>query len=66
MSANKVYVVFDCKQKLFEPWMPEGDYGKKGMQWFGMAAFVKNTIDAHICQEDTLGLMRWKMQKVTR
>ena len=56
LTVNKSYLSRGCR---------EGDYGKKGMQWFGMAAFVKNTIDAHICQEDTLGLMRWKMQKVT-
>ena len=31
-----------------------------------MAAFVKNTTDAHICQEDTLGDNEVKMQKVMR
>ncbi|KAL5488503.1 hypothetical protein EMCRGX_G017444 [Ephydatia muelleri] len=58
MSADTVYIVFDFKQKFWSRGFREGGdayYGKKGMQWFGMAAFVKNTTDAHICQEDTLG-----------
>ena len=58
MSADTVYIVFDFKQKFWSHGFREGGdayYGKKGMQWFGMAAFVKNTTDAHICQEDTLG-----------
>ena len=58
MSADTVYIVFDFKQKFGSRGFREGGdayYGKKGMQWFGMAAFVKNTTDAHICQEDTLG-----------
>eukprot|EP00731_Ephydatia_muelleri_P017573 Em0010g671a len=58
MSADTVYIVFDFKQKFWSRGFREGGdacYGKKGMQWFGMAAFVKNTTDAHICQQDTLG-----------
>ena len=58
MSADTVYIVFDFKQKFWSRGFREGGdayYGKKGMQWFGMAAFVKNTTDAHICQEDTFG-----------
>ena len=58
MSADTVYIVFDFKQKFLSYGFREcGDayYGNKGMQWFDMAAFVKNTTDAHICQEDTLG-----------
>eukprot|EP00731_Ephydatia_muelleri_P019439 Em0012g264a len=58
MSGDTVYIVFDFKQKFWSHGFREGGdayYGEKGMQWFGMAAFVKNTTDAHICQEDTLG-----------
>ena len=57
MSKNTGYVVLDFKQMFWHHGIWDGNnayHGKKGTQWFGMAAFVMNTVDAHICQENTL------------
>ena len=55
MSADTVYIVFDFKQTLWSRGFQEGGNASYGKKWFVIAAFVKNTTDAHICQEDTLG-----------
>ena len=44
MEGDTVYIIFDFKQKFWTRGFREGGdayYGKKGMQWFGMGAYVK-------------------------
>ena len=44
MAADTTYIIFDFKQKFWARGFREGGdayYGKKGMLWFGMSAYVK-------------------------
>ena len=53
MEQDTVYVAFDFKQKFWARGFREGGdayYGKKkGMQWFGMGAYVKHDLDPGQC-----------------
>jgi hypothetical protein len=61
MEQDTVYIVFDFKQKFWARGFREGGdayYGKKGMQWFGMGAYVKHDLDPGQCAtaEDSDGV----------
>ena len=48
---STAYLTFDFKQKFLSKGFREGGdayYGKKGMLWFGVAAFVKNQNSLHV------------------
>ena len=48
MAAGTAYIIFDFKQKFWaQGFRKSGDayYGKMGMLWFGMSAYVKPAAD---------------------